>query len=76
MKAHVAEIKSATTLPVAVGFGIKDADSAAQIARIADGAVVGSAIVKLVETNVDSLDATKQAITGLLSGMRQAMDAV
>ena len=43
----VARIKAATDLPVAVGFGIRDADTAAAIAGVADGAVVGSAIVAM-----------------------------
>jgi tryptophan synthase alpha chain len=42
---EVARIKAATALPVCVGFGIKTPDSAAAVARVADGAVVGSAIV-------------------------------
>ncbi|HUJ02214.1 MAG TPA: tryptophan synthase subunit alpha, partial [Rhizomicrobium sp.] len=41
----VARIKAKAHLPVAVGFGIKTPEQAAQIARFADGAVVGSAIV-------------------------------
>ena len=41
----VARLKAATTLPVAVGFGIRKPDEAAAIARLADGCVVGSAIV-------------------------------
>ncbi len=45
---EVARIKSATDLPVIVGFGINTPDSAAAIAAVADGAVVGSAIVKMV----------------------------
>ncbi|MCE2523194.1 MAG: tryptophan synthase subunit alpha [Rhodobacteraceae bacterium] len=45
----VARIKSETELPVCVGFGIKTPDAARDIAAIADGAVVGSSIVKLVE---------------------------
>lgn len=40
-----ARIRARTTLPCAVGFGIRTADQAAEIARFADGAVVGSAIV-------------------------------
>ncbi len=43
---EVARIKAATTLPVCVGFGIKTPEGAAEIARVADGAVVGSAIVE------------------------------
>ena len=46
---EVARIKSHTDLPVIVGFGIKTPDAARDIASIADGSVVGSAIVKLVE---------------------------
>lgn len=46
---EVARIKSATDLPVIVGFGIKTPDAAESIAAIADGTVVGSAIVKLIE---------------------------
>ncbi|MEM7615231.1 MAG: tryptophan synthase subunit alpha, partial [Pseudomonadota bacterium] len=42
---EVARIKAATDLPVCVGFGIKSADVARDIAAVADGAVVGSAIV-------------------------------
>ncbi len=44
----VARLKAATDLPVAVGFGIRAPEQAAQIARVADGVVVGSAIVELV----------------------------
>jgi len=44
----VVRLKSATTLPVAVGFGVRTPDQAAAIARVADGVVVGSAIVELI----------------------------
>jgi len=46
---EVARIKAQTDLPVIVGFGIKTPEAAEAIAGVADGAVVGSAIVKLVE---------------------------
>ena len=45
---EVSRIKSQTDLPVIVGFGIKTPDAAAAIAKIADGAVVGSAIVEKI----------------------------
>ena len=44
----VARLKAHTDLPVAVGFGIRTPDQAAAIAKVADGVVVGSAIVELV----------------------------
>ncbi|WP_284164523.1 tryptophan synthase subunit alpha [Frigidibacter sp. SD6-1] len=46
---EVARIKAATDLPVIVGFGIRTPETARAIASVADGAVVGSAIVKMVE---------------------------
>ena len=45
---EVARIKAATDLPVVVGFGITTPDAAEAIARVADGCVVGSAIVRLM----------------------------
>ncbi len=46
---EVARIKAKTDLPVIVGFGIRTPEAAEAIASVADGAVVGSAIVKLIE---------------------------
>lgn len=46
---EVERIKAATPLPVCVGFGIKTPEAARAIAKVADGAVVGSSIVKMVE---------------------------
>jgi tryptophan synthase alpha chain len=47
--ALVARIRRWTTLPVAVGFGISNADHVTQVAEFADAAVIGSAIVELIE---------------------------
>lgn len=51
--AAVARIKASTDLPVAVGFGIKTPDQARDVASVADGAVVGSAIVAKIEAGLD-----------------------
>jgi len=51
VKAALSRIRKATGLPVAVGFGIRTPAQAAQIAQIADAAVVGSAIVAIVAEN-------------------------
>jgi len=48
IEAAVGALKAATDLPVAVGFGVRTPDQAAAIARVADGVVVGSAIVEIV----------------------------
>lgn len=47
---EVARIKQSTDLPVVVGFGIKTPEAAASIAKVADGVVVGSAIVERVSS--------------------------
>ena len=44
----VARLKAATVLPVAVGFGVRTPEQASAIAKVADGVVVGSALVELV----------------------------
>jgi tryptophan synthase alpha chain len=51
---EVARIKRHTRLPVAVGFGIREPRQAAEIARVADAAVVGSALVDLIAANLDA----------------------
>ena len=63
-------------LPVGVGFGIKDAASAAAIARIADAAVVGSVLVQLLGDYADKPEQMYSAVGELVSGMRAAMDQV
>ncbi len=45
----VARVRAVTDLPVAVGFGISTADQARQVSRLADGVVVGSALVDRLE---------------------------
>ena len=50
---NVSRIRRFTDLPVAVGFGIKDPDQAIEIARFADAAVVGSALVNVIADKLD-----------------------
>lgn len=52
VKANVNRLRHHTTLPIAVGFGVKSAEQARAIARDADGVVVGSALVKAVEASL------------------------
>jgi len=69
--AAVARIRRHTSLPVAVGFGVRDAVSAAAIARSAEAVVVGSALVERVRTSLDAAgkatQATVAAVTGLVA---------
>lgn len=63
----VARLKAATDLPVAVGFGIRTPDQAAAVARVADGVVVGSAIVELVGRHGAAAPAHVHAYTAQLA---------
>ncbi|MBT6716101.1 MAG: tryptophan synthase subunit alpha [Nitrospina sp.] len=54
LEKKVIEIKKTVSLPVLVGFGISGPEQARQAAKVADGVILGSAIVKLIETNSDS----------------------
>ena len=64
----VARLRAATTLPVCVGFGVSRPEHAAAVARIADGVVVGSAIVRAAGESV------AQAAS-LAASLRAAIDA-
>jgi tryptophan synthase alpha chain len=71
-EALVARIRRWTTLPVAVGFGISNADHVAQVAEFADAAVVGSAIVELIEraTRENGPEAAPGAVARFIKGLR------
>jgi len=71
---RVATIKSISSMPVAVGFGIKDAETASAVSRVSDGSIVGSAIVKIIENNIDDADTIMDEISAVLVSMRKAMD--
>lgn len=68
-------IKAITSLPVAIGFGVKDAETARTISSLGDGVVVGSALISKIEGHLDNLDDAKAEIIDLLSTMRRAMDS-
>ncbi len=69
--ALVARIRRWTTLPVAVGFGISNAEHVAQVGRFADAAVVGSAIVELMEqaTSEGGAETAPGAVARFIKGL-------
>lgn len=69
------QIKANTSLPVGIGFGVKDAETAKTIAGIGDGVVIGSALISKIEANLDDPERAKSEIVELLTAMRQAMDS-
>lgn len=69
LPATISLLRGVTDLPVCVGFGISSPEQAATVARLADGVVVGSALVRAAGTSVD-------AAIHLVRGLRAAIDAI
>ena len=70
----VARIRRWSKLPVAVGFGISNAQHVAQVAEFADAAVIGSAIVELIERSAP--DTAPGEVSRFIKGLRQAESAM
>lgn len=78
VKNKVAQFRKFTSLPICVGFGIKDAASARRIADVADGAVVGSVLVEKMASlyaNQAPYFCIAEALATILGDMRRALDA-
>lgn len=71
----VGRVREATTLPVAVGFGIGTGAQAAVAARYADGVVVGSALVQRLEDSVDAARALVAELRGAVDEVQQGKGA-
>jgi tryptophan synthase alpha chain len=72
IKKKIQEIRRISAQPVAVGFGISTPDQAAQVAQWADGVIVGSALVKLVESHLQDPRLIK-TVSGFLRELRMAV---
>lgn len=74
--AQLAMIRQHTELPLAVGFGIRDAASAKAVGAIADGVVVGSALVAEAERLQDRPDELPAVLQARLAELRAALDSL
>jgi tryptophan synthase alpha chain len=76
---QVARLKRATTLPVAVGFGVRTPEQAREMAKGADGVVVGSALVKAIESSLTedgrATGNTVGSVLSLVKGLGAALRA-
>jgi tryptophan synthase alpha chain len=70
----VGGIRARIPLPVGVGFGIKDAETAARVAGLADAVIVGSAIVARIEEAADTPERIPALIGDFLRGLRAGID--
>ncbi len=71
----IAELRKHTDKPISVGFGVSTSEQAKQVADFADGVIVGSAIINVVEENIDDeaklLTAVKQFASDLAAGVKK-----
>ena len=77
VRARAELIRSHTQLPLAVGFGIKDASSARAVAEAADGVVMGSALIDAMTVSIaagGSVDTAMEAAAALIREVRQGID--
>lgn len=73
----VERLKRHTDLPVCVGFGIKTPDQAADVARVADGAIVGTAVVNAIKESLDGDgSATDSTVSDTLAFVKTLADGV
>ena len=68
----IKSIRQSVALPLLIGFGISGPEQAAEAAKISDGVIVGSAIIKLIESNTESV-ARESAVGSFISSLKQAI---
>ncbi|HZO04490.1 MAG TPA: tryptophan synthase subunit alpha [Burkholderiales bacterium] len=70
---RIPKIRATTKLPIGVGFGIRDAESARRVAQTADAVVIGSRIIQEIEAG--AADQAVSRVKALLKPIREALDA-
>lgn len=70
---HVATIRQHIALPIGVGFGIRDGQTARQVGTVSDAVVIGSRLVQEIEAATPDTAAAR--LTALVADIRQALDA-
>ena len=70
LESFVARVRKVATQPLCVGFGISTLEQARRVARIADGVIVGSRIIQLMETE----DNFVSSVGNFIKGLRHALD--
>jgi tryptophan synthase alpha chain len=77
VESHVGRIKAHTGLPIAVGFGVKTEEQVKALARVAEGVVVGSALVSAIAGSLDAAgkatSATERGVLGLVERLSDAL---
>lgn len=72
----LAQIRSKTTLPVGVGFGIRDAEIAKAVGQVCDAVVVGSALVERIAEHAGNSEKMTKEISFFIGSLRSALDSI
>lgn len=72
---HLETLRKMTDLPLCVGFGIRDGATAAAVGKVADGVIVGSALVSRIAEGCEHPESIAGELKNILGEMRQALDA-
>ena len=72
----IKEIRAQSTLPLAVGFGIKDAEVAQAVGRISDAVVIGSALVEKIAKYSGNTEEMIEEISSFIISLRKALDNI
>jgi tryptophan synthase alpha chain len=70
LSGFIARVQRVTSTPLVVGFGVSTPGQAAEVSRLADGVIVGSALVRTVDQSIDKAQAAAQFCAALKSNMR------
>jgi len=72
----LSQIRNKTTLPLGVGFGIKDPQIAEAVGKISDAVVVGSALVERIAEHAGNEEKMINEISSFISSLRTALDSI
>ena len=72
----IKKIRTKTTLPLAVGFGVRDAEVAQAVGRISDAVVIGSALVEKIAEYTGNTEDMIQGVSSFISSLRKALDNI
>lgn len=74
--ANINSLRERTALPIVIGFGIKDAESAAAMGKLADGVIIGSALVEKIALLADQIEHDAQLLSETIKVISEAREAL
>ena len=74
--ANINKLRGMTALPIVIGFGIKDAQGAAALGKLADGVIIGSAVVEKIALLADQVEHDEQQLSDTIKVIAEAREAL